>query len=308
MVGRKHLDMYNLSLITPDWDMVQHQVFWRLEKMPKLPLIFAQSTLDAQLTLALTVLLSLPLILAARKLVTARYHLRDFPGPSWAAYTRLWLCRTIASGNSAQIFVDVNRKHGAIARVGPNHLVTSDPDLTRQILAVGSKWRRGPWFDSIRIDPRVTNIVSERDPRVHNAMRRKMAPGYAGKDIQGLEEAVDERIDAFISRIEKHWVSSSGLTRSFEIAKRIQYFTIDTITHLCFGRPMGFVESDTDKHNFIATIEMQLPIVQHFSVILAFNTVLRWISAVPWVRGLVVPSSADKTGIGIIMGVSQLPA
>ncbi|KAJ4158647.1 uncharacterized protein LMH87_009163 [Akanthomyces muscarius] len=297
--------MYNLSFITPDWDSNERQAFWRLEKVPRMSLGLVKNTSDVKLALALTILLALPLILAARKLVTARCHLQDFPGPSWAAYTRLWLCKTIASGNSAQIFVDVNQKYGAVARVGPNHLVTSDPDLTRQILAVGSKWRRGPWFDSIRIDPRVTNIVSERDPRVHNAMRRRMAPGYAGKDIQGLEEAVDERIDGFISRIEKHWVSSATLAKSFDIAKRIQYFTIDTITHLCFGKPMGFVESDSDKHNFIATIEMQLPIVQHFSVMLAFNTVLRWISAVPWVRGLVVPSSADKTGIGVIMGLSR---
>ncbi|OAR03043.1 hypothetical protein LLEC1_04273 [Akanthomyces lecanii] len=297
--------MYNLSLITPGSDMVEQQASWRLEKMPKLAFILSQDTSDVRLVLALTVLLALPLILAARKLATARCHLRDFPGPSWAAYTRLWLCKTIASGDSAQIFVDVNQKHGAIARVGPNHLVTSDPDLTRQILAVGSKWRRGPWFDSIRIDPRVTNIVSERDPRVHNAMRRKMAPGYAGKDIQDLEEVVDERVDGFIARIEKHWISRPGLTKSFEIAKRIQYFTIDTITHLCFGKPMGFVESDSDEHNFIAAIEMQLPIVQHFSVLLVLNKILRWASAVPWVRGLVVPSSADKTGIGVIMGLSR---
>lgn len=252
---------------------------------------------------ALTVFLALPLLLAIRKLVTARCHLVDFPGPSWAAYTRLWLSQTLASGNSAQILVGVNKKHGAIARVGPNHLVTSDPELTRQILAVGSKWRRGPWFDAIRIDPRVSNIVSERDPRVHNAMRRRMAPGYAGKDIHGLEDAVDERVGGFIARIEKYWVSDATLTKSFDIAKRIQYFTIDTITQLCFGKPMGFVESDADKHNFIATIEMQLPIVQHFSVFLGLNAVLRWVSVVPLLRGLVVPSSSDKSGIGVIMGV-----
>ncbi|KGQ04468.1 Pisatin demethylase [Beauveria bassiana D1-5] len=258
--------MYNLSLVGPGWCVVERQTSWKLQSTSLLPLNVIESPLNTSFVLAITALLTLPLILAARKLVTARCHLRDFPGPSWAAYTRLWLCKTLASGNSAQIFVNINHTHGSIARVGPNHLVTSDPDFTRQILAVGTTWRRAPSYDALRIDPRMSNIVSERDARVHNAMRRRMAPGYAGKDIQGLEDAVDERIGAFISRIEKHWVPDAGMTESFDIAKRIQFFTLDTIAHLCFGKPLGFVESDLDKHNFIATLEEQLPFLQYFLI------------------------------------------
>jgi hypothetical protein len=98
------------------------------------------------------------LIFLTRKLITANFHLREFAGPWWAAYTRIWLCGTLASGNSAQIFVDVNDRYGPIARIGPNNLITNDPEITRHILAVNSKWHRGPWFDSIRIDPRISNI------------------------------------------------------------------------------------------------------------------------------------------------------
>lgn len=256
-----------------------------------------------------TVLAGLLVSIAALTLIqstaASAFHLRSFSGPWWAAYTRLWLCKTLASTNSAQVFVDVNKKYGSIARIGPNHLVTDDPELSRRILAVGSKWRRGPWFDSIRIDPRVPNIVSERDPHKHNAMRRRMSAGYAGKDIEGLENVIDERVIEFIDRIDKDWLSPPGQTRLFDIARRIQFFTIDTITHVCFGRPIGFVESDTDKHNFIATIETQLPIIQHFSVFLSLNVVLRWAAKVPSLRRLVVPSSVDKSGIGVIMGVSK---
>ena len=250
-------------------------------------------------------LVSIAALTLIQSTAASTFHLRSFSGPWWAAYTRLWLSKTLASTNSAQVFVDVNKKYGSIARIGPNHLVTDDPELTRRILAVGSKWRRGPWFDAIRIDPRVPNIVSERDPHKHNTMRRRMSAGYAGKDIEGLENVIDERVIEFIDRIDKNWLSLPGQTRLFDIARRIQFFTIDTITHVCFGRPIGFVESDTDKHNFIATIETQLPIIQHFSVFLSLNVVLRWVAKVPSLRKLVVPSSADKSGIGVIMGVSK---
>lgn len=131
-----------------------------------------------------------------------------------------------------------------------------------------------------------------------------MSFGYAGKDIQGLETAVDERIDEFISAIEKRWLSVPGKTTSLDIARRLQFLTIDIITHLCFGKPIGFVQSDADKYNFIATIEAQLPIVQHFSVILILNSVFRLVSSVPVLRRLVVPSANDRSGVGIIMKAS----
>ncbi|KAF2147000.1 uncharacterized protein K452DRAFT_314252 [Aplosporella prunicola CBS 121167] len=248
------------------------------------------------------------LLLAAYTIDSLRnglVHLNDFPGPRWAAYTRLWLCKVLASGNSAQTFVDVNAKYGPVARIGPNNLVTSDPDLTRRILAARSHYTRGPWFDSIKIDPHVPNIVSERDTGKHNHLRYQMSAGYAGKDITGLEAAIDARIAEFVGLVERNWLSEAEATRPFDIARRIQYLAVDVITSLAFGKPLGFLEADADKFGFLATIESQLPIVQHFSVILELNNVLAWAAKFKFLRPFIVPSAADKKGIGMIMGISQ---
>lgn len=70
---------------------------------------------------------------------------------------------------------DVLTRVGSLARIGPRHLLTNDPTLTRKILAVRSRYTRGPWFDSIRIDPHTPNIVSERDEKSHNRLRSKLA-------------------------------------------------------------------------------------------------------------------------------------
>lgn len=64
---------------------------------------------------------------------------------------------------------------GPLARIGPNHLLTNDPTVTRKILDAKSGYTRGPWFDSLRIDPRTTNIVSERDKKKHARLRFKLA-------------------------------------------------------------------------------------------------------------------------------------
>ncbi|KAI9676946.1 MAG: hypothetical protein M1817_006785 [Caeruleum heppii] len=248
----------------------------------------------------------LSLIISVVNAVWIRYrHLSQYPGPSWAAYTRLWISKTIASGDSAQRFVDINKRYGSIARIGPNHLLTDDPELTRKVLAARSHWTRGPWFDAIKIDPHVPNIVSERHPGKHNHLRYQMSAGYAGKDIEGLEQAVDERITDFVDRIDRYRVSEPEESKVFDIARRIQFLTVDVITHLCFGKPLGFVETDSDVHGFLATIETQLPIVQHFSVILELNTIMLRIMDVKWLKRFLAPSSRDKTGIGMIMGISR---
>lgn len=66
---------------------------------------------------------------------------------------------------------------GPIARIGPNHLLTDDPEVVRRILATRSHYTRGPWFDSIKIDPHIPNIVSERHTGRHNKLRHKMSAG-----------------------------------------------------------------------------------------------------------------------------------
>ena len=101
-------------------------------------------------------------------------------------------------------------------------------------------------------------------------------------------------------------ISENGDAKLFDIGRRIQYLAVDIITHLCFGKPLGFVEQDRDVHDFLYTIESQLPIVQHFSVIIEINTIVRSIMSFSWIKKSLARSAKDKTGIGKIMGVGGL--
>ncbi|KAL1641284.1 hypothetical protein SLS58_006186 [Diplodia intermedia] len=232
-------------------------------------------------------------------------QLAQFPGPWFAAHSRWWLVRVVNSGRSPYTFVDVSKKYGSMARIGPNHLLTTDPDFVRRILSAHSHYTRGPWYDSMRIDPHVPNIVSERGVAKHHKLRYQMSAGYAGKDIEGVEAAVDERLMHFIDTIEERWVSKPGASKVFDIAKRIQFFTLDMISQLCFGRSLGFVEADNDSFKFQATVEWQMPIVGLFSVIIELSHLYYILSSIPFIRRIIVPSAGDKIGIGPIMAISR---
>lgn len=82
--------------------------------------------------------------------------------------------------HEVNVQVDLQKIHtGSVARIGPKHVITDDPDIIRQILAPRSGYVRGPWFDSVRIDPYIPNIVSERDVKKHTRIRALLAPSVS---------------------------------------------------------------------------------------------------------------------------------
>lgn len=69
-----------------------------------------------------------------------------------------------------------------MARVGPNYLVTSDPELMKRILNVRTPYKRSDWYDGMRLDPSKDNVLSQRDDEEHGRLRSKMAAGVCLPD------------------------------------------------------------------------------------------------------------------------------
>ncbi|KAL8902778.1 MAG: hypothetical protein Q9207_004386 [Kuettlingeria erythrocarpa] len=270
---------------------------------------FYNTILDKFFTHALTFGAVILLSLAAYKLLVHPFcHLKDVPGPWWAPYSRAWLFMTLASEDSPNHYVAVNDKYGPLARIGPNHLLTNDPETFRRILMARSKYVRGPWFDSLRLDPKKANLITERNIAHHNTLRSQMAPGYEGKEVKGFEQDIQGSLQEWIMYVQKHGVSSpDGPPKDFEIGQSIQYLVTDTICLLCFGRPFGFVAKHADCYDFLKTLEERLPIVEKFSIFTEVNHLLALISHIPWLKRI-LPSATDSKGIGKIIGVAYLPA
>lgn len=66
---------------------------------------------------------------------------------------------------------------GSLARIGPNTLVTSDPEQMRKMLGVRTQYKRSDWYVAMRLDPSRDNVLSERNDEKHNELRAKMAAG-----------------------------------------------------------------------------------------------------------------------------------
>lgn len=74
---------------------------------------------------------------------------------------------------------------GPIARIAPNHLITSDPDFWVRINAVRSPYKRAPWYyHAARFEPGKDNVFTECDNDRHDARRKKMVAGVRQPQLE----------------------------------------------------------------------------------------------------------------------------
>ncbi|KAF2834894.1 cytochrome P450 [Patellaria atrata CBS 101060] len=234
--------------------------------------------------------------------IRAQRRLSHIPGPWLAGWTRFWMVRANISGRYHEILYDTNVKYGSLARIGPNHLLTSDPAVIRRMNAPRSPYRRAPWYSVFRFKPRADNIITYLDEDKHEDLRRKMAPGYSGKEVPNVEETIDKWVLEWVKLIERKYISSPSDTKLMDLARQAQYFTLDVISDLAFGDPFGDIVDDTDKFDYIKTTEEAAGPI---GVLAIFPRVHKWIEQ-SRVIDLLAPSAKDKTGLGPILNITRM--
>lgn len=85
--------------------------------------------------------------------------------------------------------------------------------------------------------------------------------------------------------------------KELDLARTAQYFTLDVITNVAFGRSFGYLETDSDVFEYIKMTEDNMPFIMVASV---FPVIARVMQS-PMFRSL-MPSHKDKIGFGKFMG------
>lgn len=195
-----------------------------------------------------------------------------------------------------------NTKAGSIARVGPNDLITNSPDLLCHMSAVRSPYTRTPWYNrATRVEPDKDHLFSLTDEDTHTKRRQKMAAGYNGKENPTLEPCIDERVQQLVALLRTKYVSDpKAVAKPVDLAMKIQYFTLDVISQIGFGRAFGDLEADEDVGRYIAASEEGMRMMV-FVCAMGLTPVVQW---APLARFL-GPSEKDEHGHGRMMRTSR---
>ncbi|MCJ1269296.1 hypothetical protein MMC22_009187 [Lobaria immixta] len=229
-------------------------------------------------------------------------RLRQFKGPQTVGFSKIWLLRSVTSGMMHHHFLQVNRKYGSTARIGPQTLLTCDVELIHRMNAPRSSYRRSDWYTGSRFVPGEDSLLSEVDEAQHKKLRAAMTPAYAINGNDALEHGIDRQLTTLLDLIKSKYVSPSSSTSTLmDWGMKASFFTVDSITDVTFGEPVGDLAEDADKFEFLSNTESSLPIV---SVFTCYTWMLKLLQ-IPVFHKLIAPSPEERSGFGRIMGFAR---
>ncbi|KAI2602118.1 cytochrome P450 [Hypoxylon sp. NC1633] len=229
------------------------------------------------------------------------YRLREFKGPWLASLTEAWLFRATTTGELHMRLYDISKKYGDLARIGPNWLMTSDPEIISYMSAAKYKHRKSSWYEALKVDPYVHSVFSETSITKHDQLRVKMQSGYSIKENRDLGVKIDAEIASLVNLIERKYISTDEDIRAIDLAQAAQYWSLDVITSIALGKPFGYLKEDKDMYDFIKIIQGELPLAT-----LCSSTPM--LGSLVFGSGLVTligPSPKDETGRGKLMGIAK---
>ncbi|KAF1351624.1 pisatin demethylase [Lizonia empirigonia] len=230
-------------------------------------------------------------------------RLSQFNGPSTAGISWWWHSKAVLSGQAQRYYGDVTEKYGPIARVAPEHLITSDPDLWAHINGVRSPYRKAPWYyNAARFEPGKDNVFTECDTERHDARRKKMYAGYTGKENPTLETSIDSHVQELVQLVRTYagQLTSTKPLKAMDLAQKIPFFTLDVISHVGLGTPFGDLKANKDVNDYLKSTEEGLKIGNT-----AFAMGLAWMRETPIIGPAISPSEKDLTGYGRMMAEAR---
>jgi hypothetical protein len=112
-----------------------------------------------------------------------------------------------------------------------------------------------------------------------------------------MEHTIETQITSLVELIKSKYVSDAARYRPVDLAQKLQYFTLDVISDLAFGKPLGYLQQDADPYDYVEAMDASMP-------------VLATLGNVPWLADLFhsrllrrfLPSEKDNGGFGALIG------
>ena len=247
-------------------------------------------------------------------------RLEAFRGPFSTGWSELWHAHKILGLNSHLAYKHVTDKYGIIARVGPNDLITASPELLTHMNAVRSPYTRTWWYYAAsRQQPGKDHVFSQVNEEKHTKRRQQMAAGvsfppgpapgalmltrggqYSGKENLTLEGDIDGQVIKLLDLLRRKFLTTSARSVPVDLARKIQYFTLDVISTIGFGEAFGDLDADADVGAYVESSEQGMRLITVVAA-LGLTRVFHW----PPVARLLGPSEQDQAGFGRMMGVAR---
>ncbi|KIX08762.1 uncharacterized protein Z518_03419 [Rhinocladiella mackenziei CBS 650.93] len=229
------------------------------------------------------------------------WRLRHIPGPTLWGWSVFPLFQLHVQGGIYDKFGELNQKYGPLVRIAPNTLLASDPEVIRRMSAARSPYTRSDWFIAMRLNPGQDNVLSQRDEKKHDDLRRRMMAGYSGKENLSLEQDIDHCVLDLVNLIDKKYVSMPGQIIPMDLAQKVQFFTSDVMSKLSFDAKFHDLRDDNDNLGYIHEIETLFP---NIFCTCTIPGVIEFLTDIGFLK-LFAPSGKSQLGLGKVLAITR---
>lgn len=222
-------------------------------------------------------------------------RLSHIPGPWFSSLSHLPMLFRQKSGLMNLQYTAISARYGFgnLARIGPNDVLTADPDRIRHMSGTRSPYVKSGWYNIMNLDPDRENGIGTLDTAVHDRFKALTAKAYAGKDNSLLHPDLDGQVANVVASLRAKCRAGENV----DMGKLAQYFTLDSIAKLAFGEEFGCVKEDRDVLDYGPVTSENIP----FLAMCGDVPWLRNIVLAPWPRRLMGPKETDGSGIGKLL-------
>ncbi|KAI8945976.1 cytochrome P450 [Xylaria longipes] len=182
------------------------------------------------------------------KTVNALIQLRHIKGPALYRITGIPHALAILSGGCHNWYNKLNQKYGQLVVAAPGRLITSSPDLWAHINThpgyTKSKW----YYRNSRLDWRRDNLFTQLANDKHDGRRKQMIRGYSGAENLTLEADIEACVVKLLRLIRSEY---AGQGKAMDLAQKTQFFTLDVISTIGFGKCYNLLNTDEDPNEYL---------------------------------------------------------
>lgn len=167
-------------------------------------------------------------------------------------------------------------------RVAPNEVSVSHPDAIKKILM--GPLHKSSFYKAMALpDYRYQTPMSLTDPILKNERSRHLASGWKLANILQNEEAVDDTVRLFTSRLDGY--AESG--EAFDLGMYFSFLAFDVVGEVLFSKQFGFLQEDRDVGHSIRNgpyLSVALSVAGYVRwLLVAFfgNPIVTWLGVLP---------------------------
>ncbi|KAH7138814.1 cytochrome P450 [Dendryphion nanum] len=197
------------------------------------------------------------------------HQLSKFPGPKFAAFTRLPQLKAVYSGTEHLRMAQLHEEYGDIVRYSPDEISVRNPQAWRDIYGYGSKGTPGSappkyWAKYGTAANGASSLVNVQSPFEHGRMRRIFNPAFSDRALKQQEPLFTKYVNQMV-QVVRDGISKDP-NHKFDMVRLFNFTTFDVMGDLTFGEPLHMLDKN-DYDPWVAVIFTSIKIATKLSVL-----------------------------------------